>query len=48
MRPKPVWMVDNESVKRELENYTPEYDLFVVRVWWGKSTEGVYYMTKFV
>ena len=48
IRPKLVWTVDDESVKRELENYAPEYDLFVVRVWWGKNTEGIYYIPKSV
>ena len=41
---KVIWTVDNKKVDEEILNYKPSYDMFLVRIFWGKNVPSVFYI----
>ncbi len=43
---KVLWTVDTDYVQRELDQgYSPDYDLLLVQIEWGKKADSVFYIT---
>ena len=41
---KVLWTVDTSVVNREINNYVPKCDLFLIRIWWGSNEYSIFYI----
>ena len=41
---KILWTVDQSIIDQEIENYQPEYDLFLVTIHWEHTRDSIFYI----